>query len=454
MEDNSRGANNSPEKASEGAADKQGPSRSGQQIAQMLKVLKENPYKRHVRLSKNSCVHCGMCAEACHFYLSLEDPEQIPARKAEKLTDIYRRHVSPTGKLLPFLGKAETLNDQKIDELWRTAFENCSLCGRCSLSCPMGLSTKKNMYAARDMFSSIGELPSGLDEPVETAIRTGNYIGMSTEDFVENIEWTGEEFADEMEIEEFTVPIDKEGAERLYIPHPLEVRDYPLLLMATMKILHAADEDYTFSSHCFDVSNYAYYQGNRENTAKIAKRMLDAREKIQARSILLTPCGHGYRVMRWEAEHLLDTKFTFPVLTMAELLDRLIGSGRIQVEKDTVQGPITYHDPCNIARQGGVIQEPRRILGALTSNYVEMEPHGVRNFCCGGGGGLSATGDFGQTRVKAGKVKVDQIRQTGAKVVVTGCYNCMTQIKELDRAYKLGVEVKSIVEMVAESLKA
>jgi Fe-S oxidoreductase len=83
-----------------------------------------------------------------------------------------------------------------------------------------------------------------------------------------------------------------------------------------------------------------------------------------------------------------------------------------------------------------------------------MNPHGARNYCCGGGGGLASTGDYGRLRITMGKKKAEQIRLTGAKVVVTNCFNCMTQIRDLSKAYDLGVEVKSIVELVAESLKS
>ena len=430
----------------------QDPARAKEQTEQMLKAFKESPDRSQARLMKNGCVHCGFCTQACHYYLSTGDPQLIPSVKAEKLSAIIRQYANPARTLLS-LTKPQPLGPERKRELHQAAYEHCTLCGRCSLSCPMGLNTRKTMYAARSMFASIGEIPSGLDEPVETAIKTGNYIGMSTEDFVENMEWTGEELGDELELEEFSVPVDKEGAETLYVPHPLEVRDYPLLLMATIKVLHAAGENYTFSSHCFDVTNYAFYQGSREKTAAIIRRMLQAAEKLQVKRILLTPCGHGYRVMRWEAEKVLGSKLPVPVTTMAEFLDHILQNGRIQVEKDVAEGPFTYHDPCNIGRLGGVVEEPRSVLNTLTSQFVEMEPHGVRSFCCGGGGGLSATGDYGQTRIQAGKAKVDQILQTGAKVVATGCYNCMTQIKELNRVNKMGVEVKSIVELVADALK-
>jgi Fe-S oxidoreductase len=135
-----------------------------------------------------------------------------------------------------------------------------------------------------------------------------------------------------------------------------------------------------------------------------------------------------------------------------ELIARYIGEGRIKIEKDKFEDPITYHDPCNLARRGGILQAPRDIMHALTSDFVEMHPHGVRNYCCGGGG-LASTGDFGKLRIKAGKQKAEQIRETGAKIVATNCFNCMTQIRDISKAYDLGIEVKSIVELTAEAIQ-
>jgi Fe-S oxidoreductase len=303
------------------------------------------------------------------------------------------------------------------------------------------------------MLAAIGRLPSGLEKPVETFFKVGNYPDLTTADFIETIEWFAEEMSDEIGEENFSIPIDKKNAEVLYIPHPLEVRDLPFLVMYAIKIFHFAGEDYTFSSHDFDTVNYAYYQGCKDNMMRIAQRMLDARENLQAKHIALAPCGHGYRVMRWEVEKYLGKPFTFPpVQTIVELIDRYLRQGRIKLKKDTFAGPMTYHDPCNIARRGGVLQAPRNILQALTSTFVEMQPQGARNYCCGGGGGLASTGDYGQLRITMGKKKAEQIRQTGAKVVVTNCFNCMTQIRDLNKAYELNIEVKSIVELVAESL--
>ena len=423
-----------------------------QQMAQMRRAVKDN-LSRKIQAMLNSCVDCGLCAESCHYYDSTGDGAVIPANKFKPLARVLQTYFHPVKSRIPFSSNRQP-DEQVLAALYTAAFEHCTLCAKCALSCPMGINTGEILSLARAMLCSIGRLPSGLMKPVETAIEIGNYVGLSTEDFVENIEWLAEELADEIGDPEFTIPIDKQHAEVLYVPHPLETRDLPFLLMYCIKILHAAGENYTFSTHDFDTANYAYYQGNKDNMMRIAQRMLDAREKLQANSIVLSPCGHGYRVMRWEAEKYLGKRFDFPpVRTFVELIDGYIRQGRIRLEKNRFEGPITFHDPCNIARRGGVIEAPRRVLTSLTADFVEMQPNRARNFCCGGGGGLASTADFGKIRATVGKTKAEQIRQTGAKIVVTNCFNCLTQIRDLIKIYELeNVEVKSIVELVSESL--
>ena len=423
-----------------------------QQMASMRQAVKDR-LSRKIQAMLNSCANCGLCAEACHYYCSTGESAVIPIKKIEKCARVLQTHFHPIKSRLPFLRSHDLPDEQMLTALYKAAFEDCTLCGKCALTCPMGINAGEILSLARAMLSSIGRLPSGLLHPVETAFKVGNYLGLTTEDFVENIEWIAEELADEIGDENFKIPIDKPNAEVLYIPHPLEARDLPFLLMYALKILYAAGENYTVSSYDFDTVNYAYYQGNKANMMRIAQRMLYAREKLQAKSITLAPCGHGYRVMRWEVEKYLGKRFDFPpVKSIVEIIDQYMRQGRIRLEKNKFSGPITYHDPCNIARRGGIIEAPRHVLSALTTDLVEMQPNRARNFCCGGGGGLASTGDFGKLRVAAGKIKAEQIRQTGAKIVATNCFNCMTQIRDLSKAYDLGIEVKSIVELVSESL--
>ena len=420
--------------------------------ASMQTALKEN-LSRQIQFMRNSCINCGLCADACHYCFENDDPAVIPANKMHTLSTFLNKYFHPVKSRLPGFSHSDLPDEQALTELYQAAFQNCSICGKCALTCPMGINTGEILYLARAMLFTQGRIPSGLVDTVENALSKGNHAGLSKKDFIENMEWIAEEMEEDFGNKSFTIPIDKKSAEILYIPHPLEVRDFPFLLMYALKILHYARADYTVSSHGFDTVNYAYYQGSKTNMMRIAQRVLDARKKIQAKSIVLAPCGHGYRVLRWEVDKYTGkTAISPPVRTIVELVDCYIQEGRIRLEKDKFEGPITFHDPCNLGRRGGVIDAPRNILQALSSNFVEMQPHGMRNFCCGGGGGLASTGAFGKVRLNAGKRKAEQIRQTGAKIVVTNCFNCLTQIRDLIKTYDLDIEVKSILELTAESL--
>ena len=401
----------------------------------------------------HSCVDCGLCTDACHYFKATNNPRLIPTSKIKIVTHILKKYRSVLG-LKRSLGKrSHFLSQQEATDVYRTIFENCTLCGRCGMACPMGLNAGPIFLTARSIFSKIKKVPSGLGEPVETAIKTGNYVGLSEEDFTETIEWIAEEMSDELEVKGFSIPVDKKNTDFLYIPHPLELRDNPFLITSAITILFASNANYTFSSRHFDVTNYAYYAGNTDYMLQIVKNLCQAKEEINAKDVVLSPCGHGYRVLRWEAERYLGYHLPFKIYTFTQIIDRYIRENRLKIKKDAIEGPIAYHDPCNIARYGAVIEEPRNILKTISSHFVEMEPHGAWNYCCGGGGGLAATGEYGKIRMEMGKVKAEQIENAGVKIVATNCYNCRTQISELNNKYKLGIKVKSIVELVADSIK-
>ena len=420
-------------------------------------------YRRHLRQALQAyatrpvmammaaCVDCGLCAQACHYYCSTGDPDLIPAAKAKQLVSFLRAHFHPLRSRLP-LGSGSVVAEAELDRLFDAAFRNCTLCGKCALACPMGINAGEILALGRILLCALGKAPAGLVKPVAESCREGNYLGLSRADFVENIEWIAEEMAGEFEMENLSIPIDKPDAEVLYVPHPLEVRDLAFLLMYALRILEASGVNYTLSSDHFDSVNYAYYQGSKTNMMRIARGMIEAAQKLGVKQVVLAPCGHGFRVMRWEAERYLGRKLPFSVHTLTERVAEYIKTGRLKLKRGTVKERVTFHDPCNIARRGGVVQAPRDVLHALGAHLVEMHPHGVANYCCGGGGGLAATADFGNVRMAMGKTKADQIRRTGAKIVVTACFNCMTQIRSLNQKYELGIEVKSILELVAYAL--
>jgi Fe-S oxidoreductase len=180
----------------------------------------------------------------------------------------------------------------------------------------------------------------------------------------------------------------------------------------------------------------------------ILDRIVNEAKRLKVKEVCICECGTAYRVMKQ-----LSGNQPFNVTSITEAHVRYLREGRIKVDKSKLNGGITYHDPCQIARNGGIFDEPRYILQHLTDDFREMSPEPTYNWCCGGGGGLVALGeetlDF---RMKSSKVKVDQVNATGAKILTTACENCHTQLSNLNDHYKMGLEVKFLSSIVADAL--
>ena len=97
-------------------------------------------------------------------------------------------------------------------------------------------------------------------------------------------------------------------------------------------------------------------------------------------------------------------------------------------------------------------RQQRRVLRRVVKDFVEMTPNRQDNFCCGGGGGMLSMSDYGDRRVASGRIKADQIRATGAKIVATPCHNCADQLIEISKKYQLGPDVQAVVELVYSAL--
>jgi Fe-S oxidoreductase len=238
----------------------------------------------------------------------------------------------------------------------------------------------------------------------------------------------------------------------VYTFNPREVKYFPYLIQAAAKIFDAAGEDWTVSTESWDVTNYALFSGDDDAARVIAGNLEQAVNHLGADVLVMAECGHGFRSQRWEGENWVGHRYPFPIISFVELQAQYIREGRIKLDPTVNDQRVTYHDPCNQVRQGGIIEEPRYILHRTVMDFVEMEPHGVENYCCGGGGGMLSMSEFAQDRIAAGGVKAGQIKATGAKIVATSCHNCLDQLMEVNKHYKLGVKVQNLSELVANAI--
>jgi Fe-S oxidoreductase len=418
------------------------------------KILEE--FKKSIHFDDgaylNTCAHCGLCADSCHYYLALEEHEAIPAYKLALVTKVFKKHMDWFGKKMPGLVGAESLSNRLIEEWADSLFGRCSLCGRCTINCTMGINIPYIIRAARGAMASVGLVPPGLQSTVQTALDKGNNMGISKEDWLETVEWLEEELQQDVSDPKAFLPVDKSGSRLLYSINPREAMFFPLSISAVGKIFYAAAESWTFSSENFDVTNYGLYSGDNRAAGIMSERLVAALEELGCEELILAECGHGFNSNRWEAPEWLQRTYGFKVKSILQVIADYIRDGRLELDPTQNSKVVTLHDPCNLVRLGGIVEEQRYILQNAVSTFIEMTPNREKNFCCGGGGGQLAMTRFSKRRIEAGKIKADQIRATGAKVVVTPCHNCIDQLMELNKHYKLNIEIKTVSEIVADAI--
>ncbi len=399
-----------------------------------------------------SCVSCGLCADSCHYFLITGETEAIPAYKLRLVRSVFRELVTVLGELKK-KSQADGVLDSRTVEQWvDSLFGRCTLCGRCALNCTMGINITRLIRMARTTLASIDLVPPDLQSTVTTAVEKGNNMGIPREEWLDTLDWLSEELQGEVGDPEAHIPVDKPNTEMLYTVNPREPKFFPLSLLATAKIFYAAKENWTVSSDYYDVTNYGLYSGNDKEAALISSRLRESMVKLGAKTLVLGECGHGYNSNRWEAPEWMAAEDRFAVKSIIQIIADYIRQGRIKLDPSHNQKRVTLHDPCNLVRLGGIIEEQRFILKNAVTDFVEMHPNREKNYCCGGGGGQLAMTRYAKRRLETGKIKADQIRKTGAKIVVTPCHNCIDQLTELNREYDLKVEIKTVSEMVADAL--
>ncbi|MBP9018415.1 MAG: (Fe-S)-binding protein [Rikenellaceae bacterium] len=400
----------------------------------------------------NSCVRCGLCAESCMYYLALKEPKFMPSVKVNLVSSIYRRYCTFEGKLAPALVNAKELDENMAEEMIDVLYGGCTMCGRCVKHCSIGVDIPFLVHKGREMLATMGLVPLTLQSTVDAAVNTGNNMAIPTDEFVGTLKWLEEDLKDEMQDENARIPIDEENKEIFYTLNPREPKFFPLSISAMAKIFYAANSEWTLSSKYYDVTNYGYFSGNNEEAAIIARHLYDEIHRLHGKRLVLGECGHGSRANRWEGPNYLKKEYDFDTITVVELIAEYIRGEKIKLDKSLNKEVFTIHDPCNLVRNGGLMEEIRFVVNSAVDNLVEMTPCGKDNFCCGGGGGALAMSEYNERRLKIGKIKADQIANTGAKVVITPCHNCVDQLMQINHTYKLGVKIMTISEVVANAL--
>lgn len=409
-------------------------------VSQIKALLEANGSAR-IRTWLSICSRCGLCAESCFFYLANDrNPRFSPAYKFKNTLGLMYRMKGNVDR--EFLKRC-------YDIIWG----ECTTCKRCSLFCPFGIDIATMIATARTICLSQGIVPEGLARTSINYRESGNQMGMSTEDFIETCSWMAEETAEE--IRGLTIPIDKQGAKYMYTVNAREPMYYPQDLAMAAKIFTVASEDWTIPSSGWDCTNLPMFAGDRALAGQVVKAMYDKALDLGVEKILITECGHAYRSAVFEGPYFAGCAGGKPpveVVHSVRLFYEYLRDGRIRIDPDKIlTEPVTYQDPCNVSRNGGLWEEGRWIIGYIAKDFRDMSPNRDHNHCCGGGGGYIPMGpEFKKRRMISGRIKAEQIRATGAKIVITPCHNCFDQVQDLNKEYELGVKVLSFKEILTE----
>ncbi len=419
-------------------------------VLEMVGKIDKLPYPRLVKLYLDLCSYCGACAEECHIYKTYPKKEFNPAYRTSLLRSVYLRHFTLIGKTFRGLIGAKELDEKMLQE-WFIRFYQCTMCRRCGVFCPFGVDNMALVRTGRVFISAaLGKTTLDMGRGVDSHLSLGNASFMKEAVFKHTVKFWEEEIK-EKKGWEVKVPIDKIGAEMYLIPpntdffHSLETME------GITAMFHAAKADWTMSSKIFDVVNYGVFYDD-DVWEKIINMHIEEAKRLKCKILVVGECGHALKSLMMLGPSLLGA-FPFKVKSVLEVTADYIKQGKIKLNKEANPEPVTYHDPCNAARMCGIIEEPRIILKVVCKDFREMVPNRDRNYCCGGGGGVvleTASHDY---RVEvAGKMKVDQIKQTGAKIVATICANCKVELDHLITYHKLDVRWAGVHDLVLNAL--
>jgi len=388
-----------------------------------------------------TCVRCGLCAEACHTYLSRDkDPLFSPVAKVKRTVWELIKH---DGKVSP----------EALREMAQIAYTECGTCRRCSMYCPFGIDISYMILQVRRICNLLGAVPLYLQDTTNSHAATMNQMWVNQDEWVDTLQWQEEEAQSEMP--SCRIPLEKEGAEVMYSVIAPEPKILAQLIGNTAQIMTLAGIDWTMpATDGWDNSNMAMYSGDFEIMGRVERLHWETAVRLRVKKIVMGECGHAFRGAVYDGARWLGWRYPpIPMVHAIEFFYDLLESGRIKIRQKYTEH-VTVQDPCNTVRGRGLGGKLRYIINALCENFTDMTPRFEHNYCCGAGGGIINCGPpWKRERMISNRTKADQLSATGADVVITPCHNCHSGIEDVIGFYDLGMHTKFISDILMETME-
>jgi heterodisulfide reductase subunit D len=378
----------------------------------------------------DSCVKCGSCVEICPVYAQTQKLESTMGGLFANFKSFIRRAYGFPGMLF---GPA---NAKKVLKEYSEHPYLCTLCGRCAATCPAFIQTKDLRIAMRGFMVEKGEYPPVMDRLAETLKGAHNIVGEPNQDRSMWVQALTEVPKDGFQREKARV-VYFVGCVASYFPMTKRIPQ------SFVQILDKAEVDFTIlggEEWCCGFPLLAAGM-KKDAEALILHNLEKVKEKGAEELIFACPsCYHTWM------EHC---RTDIEIFHSTQFIKKLIEEGKVSFKEKMAK--VTYHDPCDLGRASGVYEVPREILRSIPGvELVEMRGNREQCVCCGGGGNLEMV----NPDLSAGlaQAKIEEIKATGAEMVVTACQQCVRTIQTTARRKKIPMTVVDIVEFVLKNM--
>jgi len=415
-----------------------------EKIEQAINSIIKNETGARLKTYVDTCVHCGLCSEACHFYLSNDkDPKFSPAGKVKQT-------------IWEILNKKGKVDAEFIKRAAEIASTECNLCRRCAMYCPFGIDIAYLLLTVRRICHKLGVTPQYIQDTAHSHSATMNQMWVKDDEWIDCLMWQEDEARGE--IPDLRIPLDKEGAEIYYSVIGPEPKFRAQLIYQAAVIMHAAGVDWTMpATPGWDNSDMCMFTGDFEMMARLKKVHFESASRLKVKKIVMGECGHAFRSVYDVGNRALGWKMPpIPMVHAIEFYYELIRDGKIKIVKK-YEKPVTFHDPCNTVRGRGLHEMGRFVTNATCEKLIEMHPNREHNYCCSAGGGVINCGPpYKKTRVDGNRIKAEQLfaaKAKGAKTIIAPCHNCHGGLEDIVHHYGLDMDIKFLGDIIYETME-
>ncbi|HCU68709.1 MAG TPA: (Fe-S)-binding protein [Desulfomicrobium sp.] len=412
-----------------------------EKIEKTINAVLGNEAGARLKAYVETCAHCGLCSEACHFYLSRDrDPRFSPVGKVKQT-------------IWEMVDKKGKVSVEFMKQATQIAQTECNLCRRCVQYCPFGIDIGYMMSLVRRIVHKLELTPLYIQDTAHSHSATMNQMWVKDDEWIDALHWQEDELREELP--SARIPLEKEGAEIMYSVIGPEPKFRTQLIYQAAAIMNVAGMDWTMpATPGWDNSDMAMFTGDSEMMGRLKRLHFETAARLRVKKIVMGECGHAFRSVYDTGNRVLGWRMSpVRVVHALEFYWDLLNEGRIKVAKQ-IEEPVTFHDPCNVVRGRGLHEKAREVVRAFCPNLVEMTPNREHNICCAAGGGVINCGPpFKNSRVESNSVKAEQLKATGVKLCIAPCHNCHGGLEDIIHKYKLDMQLKFLGEIIYDCME-